>query len=117
MTHIYIYIYISQKGLWGVECTLAVIGTGGPVKRSNAVHLYRMCFGRLLTYCAQRFAPGVLVCHNEVNELLTTAIVSSQLRMPTHPHRRAIDRLPLEWVVHKNEPRFAMLKSETTFGH
>eukprot|EP00959_Pyramimonas_sp_CCMP1952_P331711 6945826-Pyramimonas_sp.AAC.1 len=23
------------KGLWGVECALAVIGTGGPVKRSN----------------------------------------------------------------------------------
>ena len=24
-------IYIG-KGLWGVECSLAVIGTGGPVK-------------------------------------------------------------------------------------
>eukprot|EP00959_Pyramimonas_sp_CCMP1952_P294843 6166646-Pyramimonas_sp.AAC.1 len=24
-----------HKGLRGVECTLAVIGTGGPVKRSN----------------------------------------------------------------------------------
>eukprot|EP00959_Pyramimonas_sp_CCMP1952_P217307 4545087-Pyramimonas_sp.AAC.1 len=25
------------KGLWGVECTLAVIGTGGPVKRSTII--------------------------------------------------------------------------------
>eukprot|EP00959_Pyramimonas_sp_CCMP1952_P061332 1281990-Pyramimonas_sp.AAC.1 len=24
--------------LWGVECTLAVIGTGGPVKRSSSVY-------------------------------------------------------------------------------
>eukprot|EP00976_Prorocentrum_cordatum_P021740 444272-Prorocentrum_minimum.AAC.2 len=24
-----------SKSRWGVECTLAVIGTGGPVKRSN----------------------------------------------------------------------------------
>eukprot|EP00976_Prorocentrum_cordatum_P116764 1196208-Prorocentrum_minimum.AAC.3 len=25
----------KEQGLWGVECILAVIGTGGPVKRSN----------------------------------------------------------------------------------
>eukprot|EP00976_Prorocentrum_cordatum_P099305 1191783-Prorocentrum_minimum.AAC.2 len=26
----------SGRGFWGVECTLAVIGTGGPVKRTAA---------------------------------------------------------------------------------
>eukprot|EP00976_Prorocentrum_cordatum_P065997 1178139-Prorocentrum_minimum.AAC.3 len=26
-------------GLWGVECALAVIGAGGPVKRSNVINL------------------------------------------------------------------------------
>eukprot|EP00959_Pyramimonas_sp_CCMP1952_P066547 1389238-Pyramimonas_sp.AAC.1 len=25
-------------GLWGVECALAVVGTGGPVKQSNIIN-------------------------------------------------------------------------------
>ena len=37
-TYVFMYTYIlSRKGLWGVERTLAVIGTGGPVKRSNII--------------------------------------------------------------------------------
>ena len=31
-SHIYSVVFI-----WGVECTLAVIGTGGPVKRSDVI--------------------------------------------------------------------------------
>ena len=27
----------GKVSLWGVECTLAVIGAGGPVKRSNVI--------------------------------------------------------------------------------
>eukprot|EP00959_Pyramimonas_sp_CCMP1952_P339388 7107919-Pyramimonas_sp.AAC.2 len=27
----------DRKGLWGVECILAVIGAGGPVKCSNII--------------------------------------------------------------------------------
>eukprot|EP00959_Pyramimonas_sp_CCMP1952_P091616 1917679-Pyramimonas_sp.AAC.1 len=28
----------TDKGLWGVECTLASVGTRGPVKRSSRIH-------------------------------------------------------------------------------
>eukprot|EP00976_Prorocentrum_cordatum_P074270 1181451-Prorocentrum_minimum.AAC.5 len=30
-------------GIWGVECILAVIGTGGPVKRSNIRNAVGTC--------------------------------------------------------------------------
>eukprot|EP00976_Prorocentrum_cordatum_P082661 1184908-Prorocentrum_minimum.AAC.3 len=39
--------YYRQRGLWGVECTLAVIGTGGPVKPSHKslITLLRLFWG------------------------------------------------------------------------
>eukprot|EP00976_Prorocentrum_cordatum_P112251 1195502-Prorocentrum_minimum.AAC.1 len=30
------------RGLWGVECTLAVIGTGGPAKRGRMIAITRV---------------------------------------------------------------------------
>eukprot|EP00959_Pyramimonas_sp_CCMP1952_P163038 3408209-Pyramimonas_sp.AAC.2 len=33
------YVLLA-KGLWGVVCTLAVIGKGGPVQQSNIICMY-----------------------------------------------------------------------------
>eukprot|EP00976_Prorocentrum_cordatum_P035341 717887-Prorocentrum_minimum.AAC.1 len=34
---------LKLKGLWGVECILAVIGAGGPVKQSNIITYVEAC--------------------------------------------------------------------------
>eukprot|EP00976_Prorocentrum_cordatum_P054259 1094428-Prorocentrum_minimum.AAC.2 len=43
-----LYTRYTKYSIWGVECTLAVIGTGGPVKQSRStVRCVIMIYGAM----------------------------------------------------------------------
>eukprot|EP00976_Prorocentrum_cordatum_P096139 1190444-Prorocentrum_minimum.AAC.1 len=49
-------IISAQLFLWGVVCTLAVTGTGGPVKKTNEVILFSASFRHICHYSAYSLA-------------------------------------------------------------
>eukprot|EP00976_Prorocentrum_cordatum_P081169 1184276-Prorocentrum_minimum.AAC.4 len=78
-----------KKGLWGVECTLAIIGTGGPVEESErASTSERVDALWRLEITRQTLVDGVCEVHGEV-------VPAGQIVEEIHHHEDAVAWLEL----------------------